>query len=72
MPKGVTINPSVGAGLGVCTPAQFQAETPLSPPGAGCPNESKIGDFTVQSPIIDKTIEGAIFLAPPTKTPSAP
>jgi hypothetical protein len=69
LPKGVTINPSVGAGLGVCTPAQYQAETPTSPPGAGCPNESKIGDFTVNSPIIDKTIEGAIFLASPYDNP---
>jgi hypothetical protein len=69
LPRGVTINPSVGAGLGVCTPAQYQAETPLSPPGAGCPNESKIGDFTVNSPIIDKTIEGAIFLAAPHDNP---
>jgi hypothetical protein len=69
LPRGVTINPSVGAGLGVCTPAQFQAETPTSPPGAGCPNESKIGDFTVKSPIIDRTIEGAIFLASPYENP---
>ena len=69
LPKGVTINPSVGAGLGVCTPAQFQAETPLSPPGAGCPNESKIGDFTVQSPIIADTIQGGIFLASPYDNP---
>jgi hypothetical protein len=69
LPRGVTINPSVGAGLGVCTPAQYAAETPLSPPGAGCPNESKIGDFTVQSPIIDKTIEGGLFLASPYDNP---
>jgi hypothetical protein len=69
LPRGVTINPSVGAGLGVCTPAQYQAETPLSPPGAGCPNESKIGDFTVNTPIIDKTIDGGIFLAAPYDNP---
>jgi hypothetical protein len=69
LPKGVTINPSVGAGLGVCTPAQYQAETPLSPPGAGCPNDSKIGDFTVQSPIIADTIQGGIFLASPYDNP---
>jgi hypothetical protein len=69
LPEGVTINPSVGAGLGVCSPLQFQAETPLSQPGAGCPNESKIGDFTVISPIIDKRIEGALFLAAPYENP---
>jgi hypothetical protein len=69
LPEGVTINPSVGAGLGVCTTTQFEAETPSSLPGAGCPNESKIGDFTVQSPIVDQRIEGALFLAAPYENP---
>jgi hypothetical protein len=69
LPEGVTINPSVGAGLGVCSAAQYEAETPLSPPGAGCPNESKIGDFTVISPIVDQRIEGALFLAAPFDNP---
>jgi hypothetical protein len=69
LPEGVTINPSVGAGLGVCTPAQFAAETPTSPPGAGCPNESKVGDFNVHSPIVAGPIEGAIFLAAPGENP---
>ena len=44
LPQGMTINPSVAAGLGVCTPAQYAAETATSPPGAGCPNDSKIGE----------------------------
>ncbi|HET7444207.1 MAG TPA: hypothetical protein VFJ57_06070 [Solirubrobacterales bacterium] len=70
LPAGVTINPSVGAGLGVCTPAQYAAETPTSPPGGGCPNESKIGDFTVRSPLVAGGIEGAIFLAAPLRNPS--
>jgi hypothetical protein len=70
LPEGVTINPSVGAGLGVCTPAQYAAETPTSPPGAGCPNESKIGDFSVRSPIVAGSFEGSIFLAQPYQNPS--
>ncbi len=69
LPEGMTINPSVGAGLGVCTPAQYAAETVESPPGAGCPNASKIGDFTVQSPLFEKTVEGALFLAAPHDNP---
>jgi hypothetical protein len=69
LPEGVTINPSVGAGLGVCTPAQYAAETPSSPPGAACPNQSKIGDFIVRSPLIEGPIEGAIFLAAPFDNP---
>lgn len=70
LPDGVTINPSVGAGLGVCTPAQYSAETPTSLPGQGCPNESKIGDFSVQSPISAGSLEGSIFLAAPFDNPS--
>jgi hypothetical protein len=69
LPEGVTINPSVGAGLGVCAPAQYEAETPTSPPGAGCPNESKIGDFRVRTPIISGAVDGAIFLAAPFQNP---
>lgn len=69
LPEGMTINPSVGAGLLGCTLARYEAETVSSPPGAGCPNGSKIGDFTVQSPLFEKTIEGAIFLAAPFDNP---
>jgi hypothetical protein len=69
LPEGVTINPSVGAGLGVCAPEQFAAETASSPPGAGCPNESKIGDFTVKTPLFQGTVNGSLFLAAPYHNP---
>jgi hypothetical protein len=66
LPEGVSINPSVGAGLGVCTRAQFEVgETASSPIGAGCPGESKIGDFEVSTPIVSGPIKGAIYLAAP-------
>jgi hypothetical protein len=66
LPAGVSINPSVGAGLGVCSRAQYErGETPSSPFGAGCPSESKIGDFSVASPIVSGPINGAIYLAAP-------
>lgn len=70
LPQGVSINPSVGAGLGVCTKYQYEVlETPSSPIGAGCPAESKIGDFSVQSPIVAGPINGAIYLAAPHDNP---
>ncbi len=69
LPEGVTINPSVGAGLGVCTLEQYDAETVSSPPGAGCPSQSKIGDFRVKSPIVPAEIDGSIFLAAPFRNP---
>lgn len=65
LPEGVTVNPSVGAGLGVCTPDMYAAETAFSPQGAGCPNSSKIGDFTVRSSLFEELISGAVYLAQP-------
>jgi hypothetical protein len=69
LPDGMTINPSVGSGLGSCGEAQYAAETVDSAPGAGCPNASKIGDFTVQSPLFPETVEGSLFLASPHDNP---
>jgi len=69
LPDGMTINPSVGAGLGSCDPAQYAAETAFSAPGAGCPNPSKIGDFSVTSPLFEKPLEGSLFLAAPQQNP---
>jgi hypothetical protein len=69
LPEGITLNPSLGAGLGVCTPGGYEAETASSPPGAGCPNDSKIGDFTVRSPLYEEAISGSIFLAQPGQNP---
>jgi hypothetical protein len=69
LPEGVTINPSLAAGLGSCTPAQYAAETVSSPTGAGCPNDSKIGDVEVHSPLLAAPLEGSIYLATPGQNP---
>ncbi len=69
LPAGMSLNPSVAAGLGVCTVAQYEAETVSSTPGAGCPNTSKIGSVTVQSPLIDDSIDGSLYLAQPYQNP---
>jgi hypothetical protein len=69
LPEGVTINPSVGAGLGVCGPGHYLAESVSSPPGAGCPSQSKIGDFTVETPLLADRIEGDLYLAAPYENP---
>jgi hypothetical protein len=66
LPDGVTVNPSLAAGLGGCSAAGYAAETATSAPGAGCPEDSKIGSFTVESPLFEDPVkEGAIFLAEP-------
>ena len=71
LPKGVTLNPSVGAGLGVCTPAQLANETALNAPGAGCPNAARIGDFSVRTPFYTGILQGGIYLAQPDDPASA-
>ncbi|HMJ71787.1 MAG TPA: hypothetical protein VK471_00325 [Solirubrobacterales bacterium] len=63
LPEGVTINPSVGEGLSVCTPAQLAKETAFSAPGEGCPNASKLGTVHVVTPIVDEAIDGQVYLA---------
>jgi hypothetical protein len=67
--EGMTINPSVGAGLGVCTPAQYAAETVTSSLEEGCAQDSKIGDFTVHSPLFEGAVEGSLYLAAPHDNP---
>ena len=75
LPEGMTVNPSIAEGLGVCTPADLDRETLHSAPGEGCPNASKIGTVHTESPLIDRPIEGEVFLAqqdaPATSAPGA-
>ena len=65
LPEGLTVNPSVGAGLGVCTKAEFAAEGIATPPGAACPNASTLGHVTVETPLVEGELEGSMFLAQP-------
>ena len=65
LPEGMTVNPSVASGLGTCSEQQFASETILSQPGTGCPNDSKIGELTVESPIVEGAFEGSVFFATP-------
>ncbi len=69
LPAGVTLNPSVGAGLGTCSPAQLANETASNAPGEGCPNAAKIGVFQVALPYFEKTLRGSIYLAKPYENP---
>lgn len=64
LPQGVTANPSVAGGLATCTQSQLALESLTSPPGAGCPQASKIGDVEVETPLLEgKLLRGDVFLA---------
>ena len=75
LPEGMTVNPSAGGGLGVCTPAQYAAETATPEPGAGCPSTSKLGTVRIETPLLGEPLEGSLYLAQPdnpgTSTPGA-
>jgi hypothetical protein len=60
-PAGMTLNPSAAEGLGVCTMAQFDAESLAA---HGCPGSSKLGTIEVDTPILENhTLKGAIYLS---------
>jgi hypothetical protein len=65
LPEGFSTNPSLAEGLNVCSEADLARETVDSGPGAGCPNESKIGTVEVQTPLLDENVNGSIFIAKP-------
>ena len=69
LPEGMTANPGLAEGLGACTPEQYKAETSSSLPGEGCPPESKIGSIDIETPLLDESIPGAIYIATPYDNP---
>jgi hypothetical protein len=65
-PEGVTANPSLAEGLGVCSEADLARESADSEPGEGCPQSSKIGTLEAESPVIEgEIVKGALYVAEP-------
>ena len=69
LPEGFTINPSAGVGLGGCTPTDYARESLTSAPGTGCPNNSKLGEVTAETPLLSTAIHGSLFIAQPHENP---
>jgi len=70
LPEGLTINPSLGAGLGACGEAEWARETATSEPGAGCPNAAKIGSVVLDGTLgLPDQLTGSLYLAQPYANP---
>ncbi|HET7054395.1 MAG TPA: hypothetical protein VFI09_10825 [Solirubrobacterales bacterium] len=69
LPEGLTVNPSEASGLGVCSQADLARETYDSAPNVGCPESSKIGNLSATSPVLDRSVEGSLYLAKPYENP---
>ncbi len=70
LPEGMSANPSLAEGLGVCTEAQLAEETAFSEAGAGCPSASKVGTVEVETPLLgDQILKGSLYIAKPYENP---
>ncbi len=59
LPQGMTINPSAANGLGACSDAQLRL---ASAAPAACPDDSKLGTVTLDTPLLSHSIEGGIYV----------
>ncbi len=69
LPEAVSVNPALAEGLNACTETDLAHETISSQPGEGCPEESKIGTVEVETPLLEQTLKGSLFLATPYQNP---
>jgi hypothetical protein len=65
LPEGFTTNPSVAEGLAVCSQGALARESAFSGPGEGCPEASKVGTVEVETPLLDESVNGALYVATP-------
>ena len=70
LPEGITANPSLAEGIATCSEAQYRSEQINTAPGAGCPEESKLGSIVAHSPLLEEPVEGALYLAAPYQNPT--
>ncbi len=66
LPPGVRVNPSSAGGLGACTPEQIGLHDTAEPT---CPDSSKLGTLTIQTPLLKETLTGTLYLASPHENP---
>ncbi len=60
LPKGVTINPAAADGLTACSEEQVG----MGKDGAAtCPQSSKIGEVTIDTPVLDQPLTGGVYQA---------
>lgn len=60
LPQGLVVNPSAASGLGACSPGQIGLGSTAP---AGCPESSKIGTVTVDTPLLEAPLAGSLYLA---------
>lgn len=59
LPEGMALSPSAADGLGACSDAQLGIGTRTGP---ACPDASKIGTATIETPLTDAPLTGSLHL----------
>jgi hypothetical protein len=67
LPEGVRVNPSSADGLAGCSSAQIGLRSTAD---ATCPDASKLGDVTIETPLLEDPLTGGVYLATPFDNPS--
>jgi uncharacterized repeat protein (TIGR01451 family) len=66
LPVGVRLSPSAATGLGACSPEQIGLHTEGEP---DCPEASKLGEVTIETPLLKESLTGSVYLATPHENP---
>ena len=70
LPGGMTVDPSAADGLRACSNSQFGLGSTTEPAEpAACPLSSQIGTVKVVTPLLEKPLEGQVFLGEPECSP---
>jgi hypothetical protein len=60
LPKGMVVSDSSAAGLGSCGQTQIGIGSNAPPT---CPDSSKLGTVTIDTPLLDEQLQGSVYLA---------
>jgi len=66
LPLGVRVNPSAADGLRGCSPAEIGLDRLDEP---SCPDGSRLGSLTIETPLLDSALTGSVYLAGPHDNP---
>ena len=70
LPEGMTVDPSAADGLQACSDAQFGLGSTAEPAEpASCPPASQVGTVKVVTPLLEKPLEGQVFIGQPECSP---
>jgi hypothetical protein len=62
LPEGVAISPAAADGLKACTDEQLSAGSSADP---SCPDGSKVGSVSIETPSLPDPLQGALYLGQP-------